>query len=805
VAECERELPLLERPAVERFGQLIGDGSAPPLPEVLGGRYRIERELGCGGMARVYLAQDLKHSRPVAIKVIRPELAATLGRDRFLREIGIAARLRHPNVMPLYDSGDADGVLYFVMPYEQGLSLRARLERDGGLPISDGVSILRDVARALAYAHEQGVVHRDVKPDNVLLSGDAAVVTDFGIAKALSAAMTEAGGNTITQVGSVIGTPAYMAPEQATGDAAIDHRADLYSFGCLAYEVFAGKPPFTGATTHQVIAGHLGTAARPVTESRADVPPPVAGLIARCLEKDPAVRPQHASELMNVLGSVSSVGTAAVRWRRVPRVVAPLVVVATLVLVAAGYFILRGRTANTGPVTVAVLPLGSQGGDSVQALVADGFSDDIADALVKFPWVRLVSRKGAGNYRGQRDLDYKQIGRELGVRYLVTGSFRNIAGRLTVLTRLVSSDDESVLWAAQFDRPGELAALRDQIATTIGDSLRSKAGGGAHAQVANASPAHRSNNEAYRLYILGKEKLNRRGRSIVASIDLFRQAIALDSLSAEAYSGLSLALALAPYFQGVSPVSVAEEATAAARRALQLDPNLAGPHVALGLVHQHSYQWEAAEPEFKTALERDSRDVEALVQYGRHLQMRGRHAEALKQFLAARENDPASAVVSSNLSYSWYLNGQLDSALAESARAQQIDSLNLPTMILGGLVLIAAGRNQEARHLIEGVTAVYDPTTLYVLGITGNHAAVLARLKTLDGTRPASGMLHTAHAAAMLGLGDTAQFLGALERATDAREMWASTMGVINSRMFDPVRGSARFRALLTRVGLAPK
>jgi serine/threonine protein kinase/Tfp pilus assembly protein PilF len=804
VAECERELPLLDRPAVERFDQLAGNEPAPPLPDVLGGRYRIEREVGCGGMARVYLAQDLKHARQVAIKVIRPELAASLGRDRFLREIGIAARLRHPNIMPLYDSGDADGVLYFVMPYEEGLSLRARIERDGPLPMTDAVSVLRDVARALAYAHEHGVVHRDVKPDNVMLSGDAAVVTDFGIAKAFSAALTEGGGGTITQVGSVIGTPAYMAPEQATGDPAIDHRADIYSFGCLAYEAVTGKPPFAGASTHQIIAGHLGTAARPVTESRKDVPATVAGLIARCLEKDPAARPQNASELLNVLGSLSTLDQAPIHWRRVPRFLGPVLLFATLGIAVAGYFILRGRTTDTGPVTVAVLPLGSQGGDSLQALLADGFSDDIATALVKHSWVRVMSRKGSGNYRGQREINPQETGKELGARYLVMGSFRNIGGRLTVLVQLVSSEDASVLWADQFDRPPELAALRDQIATTIGDSLYSKAGPGSRARVVATAPAHRRSNEAYYRFLLGKEKLSRRGQSVAASIVLFREAIALDSLSAEAYAGLSLALALAPYFQGaVSVASISEEATAAARRAAQLDPNLAGPHTALGMLLEENFQWDSAGSEFKTALQLDRHDAEAGLQYGRYLAVRGRTAEAIRQLQAALEDDPASAALSSNLAGVWLMQGELDSALAESKRALRIDSVSLPAVLLGAQVLVATGQTRKARQLIEH-NPPYDPNTLYMLGLTGDRVKVLQRVKELSTIRPKPGNAETATAFAMLGLGDTAQALDALERATDAKEIWP-LLAAQRARHYDGVRGSARFRALLTRVGLAPK
>src|SRR5688500_11040450 len=280
-----------------------GDPAPPLLPAVLAGRYEVGRALGQGGMACVYLARDTKHGRDVAIKVIRPELSASLAHERFLREIEIAARLRHPNIVPLYDSGEVDGQLYFVMPYEEGPSLGERLEKDGALPLADGLSVLRDVGRALAYAHEHGVVHRDVKPDNVMLSGDAAVVTDFGIAKAVTAALGEAQGATLTQTGSSVGTPAYIAPEQATGDPSTDHRADIYSFGCLAYAVLTGHPPFRGRGAHEVIASHLTAVPPLVSEVRPELPAAVATLVARCLEKDPGARPQSAREVLSGLDS----------------------------------------------------------------------------------------------------------------------------------------------------------------------------------------------------------------------------------------------------------------------------------------------------------------------------------------------------------------------------------------------------------------------------------------------------------------------------------------------------------------------
>jgi serine/threonine-protein kinase len=328
------------------------------LRSALAGRYTIERELGSGGMATVYLAEDLKHHRKVAVKVLRPDLAAALGPERFIREIEIAAALTHPHIVPLYDSGEADGFLYYVLPYIEGESLRAKLAREGELPIADAVRILRDVVDALTDAHAHGVVHRDIKPDNVLLTKHHAVVTDFGVAKAVSEAT---GREKLTTAGVALGTPAYMAPEQAVADPHVDHRADIYAVGAVAYELLTGRPPFTGTTPQMVLSAHVTEVPEPVTKDRQAAPPALAQLVMKCLEKKPADRWQSAEELLpqlEVLATPSggitpagSVPVAAVAPR--PRVNLALVTGVTVAVAVLGIFGWTSLRRDKPAVTVS--------------------------------------------------------------------------------------------------------------------------------------------------------------------------------------------------------------------------------------------------------------------------------------------------------------------------------------------------------------------------------------------------------------------------------------------------------------------
>ena len=408
----------------------------------LADRYRIERELGAGGMATVYLAHDLKHDRKVALKVLREELSASLGKERFLREIKVAAALQHPHILPLYDSGAVDDLLFYVMPYVDGLSLRDKLDKQGELPVGDAVRILRDIADALSEAHRYGVVHRDLKPENVMLRGRHALVMDFGVAKALSDAT---GRQSLTTVGIALGTPTYMAPEQAVADPHVDHRADIYAFGVVAYELLAARPPFTGATPQQVLAAHVTAAAEPVTSHRA-MPPALAALVMRCLEKRPADRPQSAEELIPQLealltpsGGITPTATmpiaaaAVPRSRRVPLAIA---LGAVLVLLAFGaWWATHQRPAagtGAGPAAVAakrvgVLPFASRSRDSSDAYLGDGMATDLTTTLAGMTGLHVVSRSSAFALRGKTA---KEAGSALTADAMVEGTVGKVGNGL---------------------------------------------------------------------------------------------------------------------------------------------------------------------------------------------------------------------------------------------------------------------------------------------------------------------------------------------------------------------------------------
>ncbi len=432
------------------------------LKTALADRYTIEEEVGAGGMATVYLAEDLKHHRKVAVKVLRPELAAALGPERFLREIEIAAQLQHPHILPLHDSGEADGFLYYVMPYVKGESLRERLAQHGELPIAEAVKILREIVDALTHAHEQGVVHRDIKPDNVMLSGRHALVTDFGVAKAVSEATGRA---KLTTAGVALGTPSYMAPEQATADPTMDHRADIYAVGAVGYEMLTGRPPFTGTTPQMILAAHVTEAVEPVTKHRESVPHALNDLILRCLEKKPADRWQSAEELLPQLealttpsGGMTPTQTQPLkvtRRRRVWPLGAGVAVAAAAILVGT---MSRPRAPTTQPNVVLVVPFENATGDATQDALAQLLETAIKEGLQQTGLAEVLDSRAAfvivGGDAPAADISTATAARRLaesvGAGLLVMGRYLPVSDSLQIeasLLDLSARIEPARIWA----------------------------------------------------------------------------------------------------------------------------------------------------------------------------------------------------------------------------------------------------------------------------------------------------------------------------------------------------------------------
>lgn len=749
-------------------------------------------------MSRVFLAEETRFHRKVVVKVLSPELAAGVNTARFEREISLAAGLQQAQIVPVITAGQVESLPWYSMPYVEGESLRARLAQ-GPISVTESIAILRDVARALAYAHEHGVVHRDIKPDNVLLSGGSAVVTDFGIAKAVSLSMTEGGQERLTLTGSGLGTPAYMPPEQAAGDDKADHRADIYSFGCLAYEILTGKPPFAGMSPQQMIAAHFQKTPDPVRNVRVDVPLHISTLIAHCLEKDPERRPQTARELLQALNQDAEVMSASRRTRMgvIGGVVAALLLVAIVTVVAR-----RGGGGGSAAPTVrslAVLPFANVGGDSAQEYLADGIRDELATALGKGAGVRIIGRSAAFQFRGRRDLDVRQVGRVLGARYLLQGTLRQTSGRLRVSAQLSDSASGAELWADTFDgSPGDLAAVTDGIVRSVRGALNPAA-------ASRASSRQTSSPEAYDLYLRGEFLLQRRGAGVEGSVQNFSKAIAVDSQFARAWAGLSAAYALFPYFNGTSPMELEERVESPARRALALDSTLAEPHVSLGLSYWHTGRTAEAETEMKRAIALDDNDLNAHLQYGRFLLSEGRLKDALEQLTRAKTIDPVSPIASIWAAYAQYGLGDVAGALAEAERARQIDSTMLPVANFSASLNLLMKRKDRARavmsHVTIGNTMSYAP---YVLAATGDSAKAFAALSAMEHRPVRPWFIDAEYASVYLALGDTARGLTSLERSANLISNSWTLFVPVTDPIYDSVRESPRFAALVRKAKLDP-
>ena len=789
------------------------------LQSALSGRYTIERELGGGGMSRVFVATETALGRTVVIKVVAPGLLEGLSADRFTREVKLAARLQQANIVPLLSAGDANGVPYYTMPFVDGLSLRARLT-NGPLSVGEATHVLRDVAKALAYAHAQGVVHRDIKPENVLLSGGTAMVTDFGIAKALTASRTHAAGDdafvtgpgtgTLTSVGTSLGTPAYMAPEQAVGSE-IDFRADLYSWGVMAYELLTGAHPFAGCTTaQQLIAAHIADEPAPIAKKVATLPANLAKVVMQCLEKDAAHRPVSAAELVAALDALASGERDRPATRSSRRAAWLVAAAAVLIVVAGGALGLRNRVRPTGAGasatnvaehSIAVLPLSNLSGDKADDYFGIGLAEEMTRALSK-TGVRVIGRVSASALLA-KGLDERAIAKELGVGSLLTGSVQHAGDQVRINVSLISAADGAVRWTERYDRPlTNVFAVQDEIARAVAGQLL-----GALTPSSTATRVETADPQAYALFLQGQVLFGRRtAQTLDQSISLFEQAVARDPKYARAQASLAMSLAVLPsYVQGNTEAALAK-ATAAAQRAVALDSTIAESYTALGYANLLLGNIRGADQQFRTALALDSMVATAWGWYGLLASHLGEYAEAHRRIARARELEPASLIART-----WdtqVYTAERKYAVADSLAAETIryDSTFALIWAAKAEVLLFEGRNAEAIAIFERSVAELPPhrptethgLLAYAYARSGNAAKARALLDSQradnGGRLPATGVI----AASLEELGDHEAAIALFGEAVRTHDAWLLQYN--RGERYDKLRRDPRGAALLATV-----
>ena len=659
------------------------------LRESLADSYTIDRELGRGGMATVYLAQDCKHDRVVALKVLHPDLAASLGPERFLREIKLAARLNHPHILPLYDSGEAAGFLYYVMPYVEGESLRERLEREKPLPVDEAVHHAKAIASALDYAHRQKIVHRDIKPENVMLYEGEAMVMDFGIAKAVSSAANE----TLTQTGMMVGTPAYVSPEQASGEQNIDGQSDQYSLGCVLYEMLSGERPFTGATAQAVLTKRFTETPKSLREVRSSIPEHVERAVTKSMAPIPSDRFATTSAFAQALG--------------------------TVVLATPSDTATIPQPIISAAKSVAVLPFANMSADPENEYFTDGMAEELINALSKIQSLRVASRTSSFAFKGKNE-DIGEIGRKLKVSTVLEGSVRKIGNRLRIGAQLINVADGYQLWSGKFDRDMEdVFTIQDEISQAIFDALRVILSEGEKKAIERDRAV---NVQAYEYYLRGRQFIHQWSRSgLEYARQMFRRSIELDPEYALAYAGLADSCSLL-FMNCDAREQNLTQGNAASRRALELGPELAEAHLSAGLVHSLSMRFTEAEREFEFAIKLDPKFFEAVYHYGRARIAQGEFAEAVKLFERACALRPEDFQAPTFLARCYNTLGKKEEGEAIARKALRLidERLSLNpddarACQLGATVSASLGLNEMARDYARRALTINpdDPLLLY--------------------------------------------------------------------------------------------
>ncbi len=778
------------------------------LRDALHDRYVLERELGRGGMGTVWLAHDLRHDRRVALKLLHPELGLSLGAERFLREIRLAARFQHPHILTVLDSGAAAApggseLLWFTMPYVEGESLRARLIREPQLPLPEALRITRDVAEALDHAHAHGVVHRDIKPENILLGGGHALVTDFGIARPLETA----DGGRLTETGVTVGTPQYMSPEQAAGDPTLDRRTDVYALACVLYEMLAGEPPFTGPTQQAILAKRISTPAPHVATLR-EVPPWVDQAVARGLARAPADRFATAGELAAALEQPPATGESATRaglgrrqWVGWAGALAILAVLATLLLVRR-----HGAAVEPDSATAAVLPFIDLSPARDQEYFSDGLTDELITALSQVEGLRVAARTSSFQFKGQT-ADVREVGRRLGVSTVLEGSVRRAGNRLRVNAQLVSARNGYQLWSQSFDRdPSDVFAVQEEIARTIVAALRVRLESDADAALASRPTGDLT---AYDLFLKGRFAWNQRtGPSLQQAARWFDQAVALDSSFARAWAGVADAYLLLPNYTNAPVAASWTRAKYAAARALALDPDLADALTSMAYgTMTYEWDWPRAEAGFRQAIAANPNYPIAHHWYGDFLAGRGRLQESEREMAEAHRLDPLSLQIGTELAWVHLLQHRNAEAQATLRQVLALDPNFSQGLFILGQIQIQQGRAREAvatlarAQELGGYQNSVAAAQVAAAAAAGDTAAARAMLHDLEQRAKREYVPAFSFATAHAVLGDRPGAIAWLQRGVDQHDSYMPEN--FFDPLLDPIRSEPGYPRILAGLGLA--
>jgi serine/threonine-protein kinase len=785
----------------------VAGGLREQLQVTLGSVYTIERELGGAGMSRVFVAEERSLGRRVVVKVLPPELAADVNAERFRREIYLGANLQHPHIVPVLSAGEAENVLYYTMPFIDGQSLRQRLVAGRPLAVGETVRILREVLQALSYAHRRGVAHRDIKPENILLGEGGAVVADFGIAKALDASASV----NITTAGFAIGTPAYMAPEQAAGSKTLDHRADIYAVGIVAYEMLTGRPPFTGDSPEVILAAQLTKKPAPISQRR-NIPPALASLVMRCLAKYPADRWQTVDELLARLDAITSDGTGAVSVAR-PRRMWPWVGGAAATLAASAVVAALanrsrgdpGRAPDVQHYSVAVPTFDHIGPDSAAAHITHGITVDFVGELSRHSQLRVVGRTSADYYR-KKGLSPVAMAESLDVDGVLEGSVRVQDTAVHVTVQFVRRDG-SIDWSESYDRALRTAgSIHADIARDVVERLALTR------VVSSASAFSPADSDAWALHSRGRQHLDRRTvADLRQAIVLFEDALHANPRFARAHAGLADAYRLlaAPEHAGMRPQEALPQAEEHARQAIALDSTLADAHASLAnAVFNFDWDWDDARGSFDRAITLDPANVTAHQWYGLYLAAMGDTGGAKMHARTVREIEPKAPAALGGVARIYYLTKEPDTAIALYHAALSQDSTFYVAHVGIALSYLAKGQPGEAeRELRTAMTlspaarAIVPPLLAYADAVSGRHEAARDSLRRL---RPSieRGLIPPEFVALVhIGLGEPDAAMAWLERARAHRSGSVAYLKV--EPLVDPLRTNPRFIRMLRELGLA--